>query len=240
MSYRFSAVFVDLDDTVLDFKRSEKEAVSKTLPVFGLEPTDSATELYSRINEVQWKLLEKGVLSREEVLTRRFALLFETYALPLPDPAEVWRVYEKNLSLSAHVIPGAAEAIVELKKDHRVFVATNGTEPIQRSRLRLSGVGGLFDGVFISQEIGFNKPSREFFDAMLERAGVSARDSVMIGDSLSSDIAGGAAAGMKTIHYMSRPASYPDGIRPDMTVTDVAALPGAVQLLELKTERSSL
>ena len=101
MAYRFSAVFVDLDDTVLDFKRSEKEAVSKTLPVFGLEPTDSATELYSRINEVQWKLLEKGVLSREEVLTRRFALLFETYALPLPDPAEVWRVYEKNLSLSA-------------------------------------------------------------------------------------------------------------------------------------------
>ncbi len=239
MPYRFSGIFIDLDDTVLDFRRSEKEAVSKTLAAFGLEPTDKVTELYSLINEAQWKLLEKGRLTRQQVLVRRFSLLFETLCVPLSDPAQVWRAYEANLSRSAHVIPGAVEAVKELKKEHRVFLATNGTATVQRSRLEISGTGGLFDGIFISQDVGADKPSRAFFDYMLEKTGADPRDSVMIGDSMSSDIAGGAAAGMKTIHYMSRPTVYGDLV-PDMTVTDVSALPEAVRILETRTERSAL
>ncbi len=232
MGFRFKAVFIDLDDTVLDFKRSEKEAVSKTLSEFGVEVTDSVTSLYSLINDAQWKLLEKGRLTREQVLTRRFSLLFDTLGMPPCDPFAVWRSYEKNLSAAAYILPGAVEAVTELKKDYPVYLATNGVSSIQNSRLELSGIKDLFDGIFISQEIGYNKPSAGFFGAMLEKAGVSPGESVMIGDSLTSDITGGINAGMKTVHLMKKPAAYPEGIRPDVTVTEVSGIPGAVRLLE--------
>ena len=192
-------LFLDLDDTILDFHKAERIALSKTIRDFGVEPTEEILALYHGINKWHWEQLEQGKLTREEVLVNRFGVLFEKLGKPV-DAAQCARAYEKNLSIGHYFLPGAEEAVDALSKKYRLFLASNGTASVQKGRMTSANLYRFFETVFVSQEIGHNKPSKAYFDACFASIpGFDKEKAMIVGDSLSSDIKGGINAGIKTV-----------------------------------------
>ena len=217
-------VFLDLDDTLLDFHRSEAVAISMTLSGFGIEPTEAVKKRYSEINRSMWEQLELGNLTREEILVRRFELLFEELGVDV-DGMEARRRYEWNLGGSYFYMEGAEALLTELSAKYDLYLMSNGTAAVQDRRIAASGIAKYFKGIFISETIGYNKPSREFFDLCFAKIpDFDKTESIIIGDSLSSDIQGGINAGILTCHYNSR-GEKKDGITPDYTINALEELP---------------
>ena len=191
-------LFLDLDDTILDFHKAERIALSKTLASFGLDPTEAVLGRYHIINKEHWERLERKELTRDQVLEGRFRTLFAELGRTV-DAAAVTRAYEQNLSIGHYFLPGAQEAVQRLSQKYRLFLASNGTATVQHARLTSAGLYPYFEKVFVSQEVGHNKPSREYFDACFSQIpGFDVHKALMVGDSLTSDILGGSRAGMKT------------------------------------------
>lgn len=191
-------LFLDLDDTILDFHKAERIALSKTIRDFGVEPTEEALHRYHVINKWFWEQLELGLMTRAEVLSGRFGKFFGELGIQV-DPEAVARAYEKNLSIGHYFLPGAEEAVDALSKKYRLFLASNGTASVQKGRMTSANLYRFFEKVFVSQEIGHNKPSKDYFDACFAQIpGFDRSKAMMVGDSLTSDIRGGNNAGMKT------------------------------------------
>ena len=119
-------LLLDLDDTILDFHKAERIALSKTLRDFGVEPTEEALRRYHAINKWHWEQLELGKMTREEVLVGRFEAMFREYGVAV-DSVAVARAYEKNLAVGHYFLPGAEEAVDTLHKKYRLFLTSNGT-----------------------------------------------------------------------------------------------------------------
>lgn len=222
-------LFLDLDDTILDFHKAERIAVAKTIRDFGVEPTEEILGLYHRINKAHWEMLERGELTRKEVMVNRFAALFRELGLET-DPSACARDYEHNLSIGHYFLPGAEEALEALQKKYRLFLVSNGTAVVQKGRMTSANLYRFFEQVFVSEEIGYNKPSKAYFDACFSRIpGFDAGRAVIVGDSLTSDILGGKNAGITTV-WVNRPHLSCGDIRPDWEIED---LPQLEKLLEI-------
>ena len=192
-------LFLDLDDTILDFKKAEYIAIGKTIAGFGVEPTDAVRRRYHEINKWHWEQLEKGTMTRPEILVNRFKALFDELGVAV-DAEKVARAYEQNLSQGHWFLSGAEEAVDRLSKKYRLFLASNGTAVVQKGRMTSANLYRFFETVFVSQEIGHNKPSKAYFDACFAAIpGFDPARAMMVGDSLSSDIQGGINAGIRTV-----------------------------------------
>ena len=215
-------LFLDLDDTILDFHKAERIALSKTLREFGVEPAEEVLSLYHRINLWHWEQLEKGKLTRDEVQVGRFAALLRELGVSA-DAVRCTRSYEGNLAVGHYFLPGAEEAVASLSQKYRLFLASNGTASVQAGRLTSANLYRFFETVFISQELGFNKPAKEFFDAGFARIpDFDPKKAVMVGDSLTSDILGGKNAGITTVWVNpERRLPHPE-IVPDYEIESLA------------------
>ena len=208
-------LFLDLDDTILDFHKAERIAIGKTIRAFGVEPTEEILRRYHAINKWHWEQLELGKLTRAEVLVNRFDALFAELGQTV-DAAACAKVYEKNLSIGHYFLPGAEEAVDSLHKKYRLFLASNGTAVVQKGRMTSANLYRFFEKVFVSQEIGHNKPSKAYFDGCFAQIpGFDPEKAMIVGDSLSSDIQGGINAGIKTVwvnpdHAPRNPEIVPD------------------------------
>ena len=221
-------LLLDLDDTILDFHKAERLALSKTIRDYGVEPTEEVLGRYHVINKWHWEQLELGVMTREEVLTGRFAVFFRELGKEV-DPTACARSYERNLSIGHYFLPGAEETVQALSKKYRLFLVSNGTATVQHSRLTSAGLYPYFEQVFVSQEIGFNKPDKAYFDRCFERIpGFDPKKALMVGDSLTSDIKGGINAGVRTVWINPKHKDCGD-IRPDYQLDALSQLP---ELLE--------
>ena len=194
-------VLFDLDNTLLDFNRAERRALTLTLRELGIEPTEEIMGRYSELNLAQWKLLELGKLTRDQVKVRRYRLLFQE--LGVAHPAEdATRRYEGHLAEGLFLMEGAEALLQALIPRYRLYVVTNGTALVQQKRLQGAGLGAYFQGYFISEAIGFDKPRKEFFDLCFSVIpDFGPEETVIVGDSLSSDIQGGKNAGIRTIWF---------------------------------------
>ena len=222
-------LFLDLDDTILDFHKAERLAIAKTFTAFDLEPTEEILNRYHDINLMHWQMLERGELTRPQVLTGRFRMLFEELGRQV-DAQAVARVYEKNLGIGHYFLPGAQDAVQTLQKGYRLFLASNGTATVQHSRLTSAGLYPYFEKVFVSQELGYNKPAKAFFDACAkEIPGYAPEKALMVGDSLSSDILGGINAGLPTCWVNPHHKPHPENITPDYQIEALSQLPELLQ-----------
>ena len=223
-------LFLDLDDTILDFHKAERVAISKTIREFGVEPTEEILDLYHRINKWHWEQLELGNLTRAKVLVNRFGVLFEKLGREVDAPGCA-KVYERNLSQGHWFLPGAEEAVDRLSRQYRLFLASNGTAVVQKGRMTSANLYRFFEQVFVSQEIGHNKPSREYFEACFARIpGFDREKAMIIGDSLTSDIRGGINAGIKTVWVNPDHLRCGD-IRPDYEIEALHQLEALLQTL---------
>ncbi len=178
---------VDMDDTLLDFKRAERANLAFALSSFGISFCEELYAAFHEINDALWKSLERGEIERERLKVRRFELLNEKFSLQA-DAGELSRAYFSHFPSVCFPFPGAIEFLQELHRRGRIFVVTNGGAAIQREHIRLAGFAPYLSGVFISEEIGANKPSLAFADYAESHIPDYRRErAVWIGDSLTSD-----------------------------------------------------
>lgn len=223
-------IFLDLDDTIFDFHLAERIALERTLTEMGACPTDAMMNRYSEINRSCWERLERGEMTRAEVLVRRYELLFAEYGLTC-DAVATQAKYEAYLSIGHHFIDGAERLLdALLARGYRLFLASNGTAKVQHGRIASAGIAPMFEKMFISQEVGFDKPAREFFEcAFAEIPDFSREMAVIVGDSLTSDILGGKNAGIETVWFNPKGLPTKNGITPDHTISHLDEL---IPLLE--------
>ena len=225
----YEFLFLDLDDTILDFQKAEHIAIRKTLAAFGADPTDAVCARYSRINKGYWERLERKELTREAVLTGRFASLFEELGITV-DATECARVYERNLGIGHYFLPGAEEAVEALSKKYRLFLASNGTASVQKGRMTSDNLYRFFEKAYVSQEIGANKPSVEYFARCFAQIpGFDRSRAMIVGDSLTSDILGGQNAGIATCWVNPKHLPRRADIRVDCEIERLADLPALLE-----------
>lgn len=217
ISYRYSTLLFDADDTLLDFKASERDALSYIFEQLDIPLTDEIRSYYLLINHGLWKAFERGEISRNDVLHTRFVTVFDslqkqgiaplelTFAGKPIDSSELEPIYQAKLAMGHNLIPGAKELIETLRKTHRVYIVSNGVATTQQNRLNSSGLYPLFEDVFISEMTGYQKPQIEFFHYCIDRIpDFSPETTLIIGDSLTSDIKGGNNIGIDTCWYNPR------------------------------------
>ena len=227
-------VLFDLDDTLFDFHKAEKIALTKTLVHFGIDPTEETLALYSTINAAHWKRLELGEISREEVKVGRYRELFKTIGVEC-DPVKATAYYESMLAIGHYFMPGAPELLEELYRKYRLYIVSNGTAKVQEGRIGSSGIKKYMDGIFISQILGANKPDKQFFDICFsEIPDFSLSETVIIGDSLSSDIKGGINAGIITVWFNPKGIENDSDIKPDYTIKELSEVPGLLSQISAK------
>lgn len=221
---RFEILLLDLDDTILDFPWAERRALTRTLEALGLPAGEDIRERYHSINDACWKMLERGELTRQALMERRFQWLFREFGWTA-DPAAAAALYPRMLAQGHRFLPGAEEALRRLSKKYRLFLVSNGNASVQAGRLDSAGIRPYFEDIFISQELGVNKPAPEFFARCFERVGdLDKSKTLIVGDSLTSDIRGGNNAGIAACWVNPRHLPRPDDLRIDYEIEALAQL----------------
>ena len=220
MTKQYSWLLFDADGTILDYQAAESHSLKASAASFGLDVTVEVVNLYREINSALWADLEKGKISSLELRVKRFKKL--ALRLDLDIPAEDFsRVYLQELGSSGFMISGAGRMLADLPDEMHKAIITNGIKDTQYGRLRKAGLMEVFDEIIISEEAGIAKPATGFFDYTLERIGYrNTEEMLVIGDSLSSDIAGGAGYGIDTCWF--NPEGYENNtdIEPSYEIAD--------------------
>ena len=218
-------VFLDLDNTLLDFNWAERNALSKTLEALGVNPSEEMLDRYNVINLSQWKRLEKGEITRQQVKEGRYRILFDEFNIDA-SPAAATDIYEGFLRQGHKFLDGAQSLLESLKGKYKLYLVSNGTWRVQDGRLDSAGLKPVFDGLYISELVGAEKPSRLFFDKVFaDIDGFEKENAVIIGDSLTSDIQGGINAGIKTVWFNPGGSANATDIKPDYEVALLSQLP---------------
>jgi len=203
---RYQTLLFDVDDTLLDFKAAENYALQKLFNEHDIALTDDIKHFYQKMNQKLWSSFEKGEIKREELLHTRFSILFEKVGLTL-DGVHLDNLYRQYLEESAVLIDGAKSLLQKLAKQYDLYVVTNGVARTQFIRLNNSELTTFFKDIFVSEEVGYQKPMKEFFNHVFEKIPHHTADkTLIIGDSLSSDIQGGINAGIDTCWFNPREA----------------------------------
>ena len=193
----------DVDGTLLDFKQAEYAAIKKCFEIFELGVcSDEMILRYSAINRKYWEKLERGEITKQEVLVNRFTEFFKTENIQTDCAVEFNREYQKWLGETICFCDNSYELLKSLKGRVKQYAVTNGTKAAQDRKLSKSGLSDIFDGVFISEIVGCEKPGIEFFEHIWNQIGSYKNDEIMIvGDSLTSDMQGGNNAGIVCCWY---------------------------------------
>ena len=210
---RYRTILLDADETLFDFQRSERHALGDTLRAAGIEPTVEMQKGYSEINARAWKRLERGEITKEALRTERFAELCRHFSLNA-DEQKLSRDYIASLATQSFLLDGALELCKDLFAHCRLYIITNGIAAVQHGRFDRSPIKPYFKEIFISDEIGVEKPHKAFFEGVANRIpDFDPASTLVVGDSLTSDMAGGIGAGLDTCWYnpsgKEKPADMP-------------------------------
>lgn len=199
-------VLLDLDDTILDFKLCAKDSLYKASKALNIELSDTFYAAFFKQSDYLWQNVEKGIITLEELFNTRFKLLFNEFNIDC-NPILFDKEYRNNLRESHILVPYAKELVMYLHQKYKVFAASNSSKG-KENRLKLARIYDYFDGIFVSEEIGYPKPRIEFFLYILNKLNINKDEIVMIGDSLSSDISGAKEFNIKSIWFNKNNIEY--------------------------------
>ncbi len=194
-------VFIDVDNTLLDFRKCSRASIAKCLVVHDIECTEHFLQVFERRNNALWLDIEEGRYTVQQLRRERWNMIFAELGIGL-DGVAFEEEFRKELKQSAEPVDGAVQLLEYLAGKYRICVASNASFEQQECRLKKAGMLQYIDRLFTSEEIGVLKPERGFFEACFAQLGdVKPEDCMMIGDSLPADIRGAAAMGMKTCWF---------------------------------------
>lgn len=197
----YQTLLFDADDTLLDFHKTEAAALASAFAASCIPLTPEVKSLYNQINQDLWKRFERGEIDRNTVVYTRFQKLFDALGIRA-DGRAFEDNYQARLGEGAFLIDGAFDLYSRLSQTYDLYIVTNGVSKTQRSRLSASGLLPYTKGVFISEDAGCQKPMKEYFDYVFSRIpGIDVSRTLIVGDSLTSDIRGGNNAGIDTCWY---------------------------------------
>ncbi len=219
----YQIFLLDIDNTLLDFDAAEKHGFEKLIESYGIEYCSRMLEEYKKLNRDLWDLLEQEKISRDELLNTRFTRLFRSFGLDI-NGEEAESRYRLHLGEGADLLPHTKETLLHLKqKGKKLYPASNGVYNTQIQRLKKAEIYDLFDGMFISERIGYEKPSRSFFEYCFSNIPDFSKEStLMVGDSLSSDIQGAVNSGIDSCFICSPDA--PATTKATYQITDLSEL----------------
>ncbi|MBO5136194.1 MAG: YjjG family noncanonical pyrimidine nucleotidase [Clostridia bacterium] len=228
----YKYILWDIDGTVLDFHAAERNAIKTLFEKFNMgECTEEMLRMYSEINAKYWQMLEKGEMTKPEILIGRFRKFFENIGADTSLCEEFNKAYQLALGDTIEFVGNAKEILLSQKGKYIIAAVTNGTRVAQDKKLRLSGLDKIFDEIFISENVGYEKPNKEFFDYVFKTLNIKDKSEVIIiGDSLTGDIKGGYMAGIDACWY--NPSRKPNTLGIQITyeidniekVTDIVKL----------------
>lgn len=225
--HKLKWIVFDADDTLLDFKTAQKKAFRTMLLTLGLEDKPVYLQTYHHYNDGLWRALERGEINKAELIDARFRLFCEHFGFGDQD-RRMREVYEEELSKKGDLIPGARHLLQKLAPRYSLALASNGILSIQKGRLEASGIGSYFNEIIISEETGYEKPQKGFFDAMMEKMGEDNPRSVLfVGDSLHADMQGAASYGLLSCWY--NPHQTMATLKVDYTVSSLGQIPALVE-----------
>ena len=223
---KYKYLLWDIDGTILNFEKAEKRAIRTLFEKFNLgECTDEMLSYYIQINKKYWKLLECGEMEKERILVERFVEFFEKEGIRTDAASEFNKAYQLALGDTIAFNDDALEIIKAQKKNYQIIIVTNGTAIAQKKKLERSGLDKIADNIFISEEVGYEKPSIHFFERVIAKAGIDdVSQAVIIGDSLTSDIQGGVNAGIDTCWYNPKEDVNDTNLKPTYIIKNLHEL----------------
>ena len=197
----YDIILLDADETLFDYSRAERVALEHTCEAFGAPFDSRVLEQYHQINDALWKQFEQGAVTQDALRVRRFESLFAFLGIKATC-THVNRFYTRAFGEGAFLTYGAEDFCRTLSAKRPLYIVTNGVAEVQRSRLTRASIAPYIRDIFISQEIGAPKPRAQFLDHVFAALGNPSRARVIImGDSLTSDMAGGKNAGVATCWF---------------------------------------
>lgn len=222
---KYYCVLFDADNTLLNFDAAENKALSETLVNYGIEPDAETLQTYREINEGLWRQLEKGQIRREKLVNERFTRFLKAVNAA-GNGAEMNRYYLDRLAMHPDLLTtNVPDVLRELSEVATLAIVTNGFDRVQSRRVEDSGIGRYLEDIFVSEKLDSEKPNRRIFDVALRALGVENREHVlMVGDSLTSDILGGANAGLDTCWYNPNHLENPGKVCPTYEISTLEEL----------------
>lgn len=201
---KYDIILTDIDNTLLDFSADAKHALELTLTKRGLPFDDTEWKIYHDINDALWKAFDEGKIEKSQIYPERFRRYLEVRGID-GDYRECNVAYMNHLAQGNHQYPDSRKLLEALRAmGCEIYGATNGETTVQTTRMNTSGLRSLFDGMYISEQMGSQKPAKEYFDMIFAEIGEEKRKrAIMLGDSLSSDMQGGRNAGIATCFFGS-------------------------------------
>ncbi len=199
---KFTTILMDADNTIFDFPVCEYNALKNTVESFGLKFNERVYKNFCVINDRLWKELEQNKTTRSELRIQRFKELTEKCFNGFKNTSELADEYIFQLSRQGVLIDGVYEALKELSGIFDIYIITNGFKTVQRGRFSETNITGFIKKIYTSEEAGFQKPMKEFFDYVLADTDEKDKEKIIVvGDSLTADMQGGKNAGLKTCIY---------------------------------------
>lgn len=213
MDRRYDVLLCDADNTIFDFTKAEENAFAIACAHAGIDGAERLLPVYADINSAMWKLLELGGITQSVLRVRRFELFLTAIGRTDIDARDMGDTFADTLGRQSVPLPGAVEAVARWSRVLPVVIVTNGISKVQHGRMEGSEVRHFISGMVISEEVGAAKPDPRMLELAMEKAGVTDRRRVlMLGDSLSSDIAAAANAGVDACWFNPRGARNAKGL----------------------------
>ncbi|AXO95948.1 MULTISPECIES: YjjG family noncanonical pyrimidine nucleotidase [Bacillus] len=221
---KYKTLLFDVDDTLLDFQKAEKIALRMLFEEKGIPLTSEIEAQYKKVNKGLWDDFEEGKINRDEVVNTRFSVLFKEYGQEV-DGILFENNYRNYLEEGNQLIQGAFEFINQIEGEYDLYIVTNGVSKTQYKRLRNAGLHSMFKDIFVSEDTGYQKPMKEYFDYVFERIpNFAPEEGLIIGDSLSADMKGGYVAGIDTCWFNPEKKSNHSEIVPTYEVQNFEEL----------------
>lgn len=221
---KYKYLLFDVDGTLLDFDKAEQYALEYIFRHYDISLTYEINQRYEEINKKLWKDFENGLIDKKTVVYSRFVLLFKEFNIPV-DGIAFEDDYQKALGQGYFVLPHTIEVLSALYQKYPLYVVTNGVSQTQYSRLEGTDIKKYFQNIFVSEDIGHQKPSKEYFDYCFKNIDkIDLSKTLIIGDSLSSDIQGGINAGIDTCWFNPNHLDKPEAMPINYEIHDLREL----------------